>query len=179
MKVLKWLRYGIHALAVIMILTAILSATQREMFISAMIKTSYIDDINLPTHQSWVVQDSIAQFNKFVPVRIQYTQEEKLIPDEGLRPIYFKEMPEFLREKAAGMALVLPFACLIYINPEFYHDEKYLRHIVIHETLHCMGYDHTVFPGDVMYPTIHRNVDHSYFWYFLDLLKKKKEWGAI
>jgi hypothetical protein len=109
-------------------------------------KYSYIEVINTPSY-SIQTKDILEEFDSLAPGKIISFDKIK----KG-RPIRILEMTRFHREAypdSIGLAWPGFFSCDIRMrageNPIEY------REALIHEYLHCMGYDHSKDPTDLMY----------------------------
>jgi hypothetical protein len=73
--------------------------------------------------------------------------DNRAIKFEGTRPIIIVES-KFKEREILGEALPLPSYCLIKIDPDL--TDRIYEEVVLHEMVHCYGYDHALNPCSLM-----------------------------
>ena len=110
---------------------------------------SYLADIDTPNLGDGRVRSGLIIFDRMSIAPI--------VQQQGRRPIYIHESDmEFFSwlsgAKPLGVAVNWPHRCDIYLNSDMKHDPTYyISFVVIHEYLHCLGYEHVDNPNDLMY----------------------------
>ena len=116
---------------------------RRESYLGYLATVNYIQKIKLPKkYRKWATKD-IARFNKLIPSikpAIRYGKK-------GHRPITISMKK--LKGARLGVAYQMGHACNIYITTKL--NKEVFRSVLIHEILHCYGYDHSPNYRDVMY----------------------------
>lgn len=135
------------------------------------IKGSYIARIETTTYDK---RDIIAVLEEF-----NYMGNGNVVtfvkPENGGRPIVIKEsdfnsdpLQKILGYETLGMAIPKPQNCTIRLKKNL--SLKYLDHVLIHEYLHCMGYEHVENNiNDLMAPYYNEDVD------FINILNYGKD----
>lgn len=130
---------------------------------------SYIADIDTPGYKN--TKQDLELFNSFGNEQIvQYEPVTK-----WSRPIYIKETKtlEGKKEKI-GQALVALDYCTITIEEGLNEYEYYL--VLIHEYLHCLGYDHVDDPNDIMYYELTDPSIDNIKKYAKEIEERRKKW---
>jgi len=146
----------------------------REKYIGWASSISYIDSINGTPREVELLRKYIKEFNNLSDKHdlIQYNSKETGIA----RTITISfSAPS---EEYAGRAYSLFSRCYIFINQDFsgvaFSDET-LKRIVLHEIMHCYGYDHTPHPDSFMYFVDNNyDVEKSYTLYAIDILRNRR-----
>ena len=119
---------------------------------------SYIASIETTSYHKEDIQAALQEFN--------YMGHGKIVSyEKNRRPIYimdsdFKyDIPSRLMGyETLGLTTPLPGACYIRLKKKM--PIQMLNDVLIHEYLHCMGYEHVKNnPSDLMYPSYNENVD--------------------
>lgn len=117
-------------------------------------KVSYLASIETNELSRLKTFQALNKFNFFV--------YQDIVPRTGYRPIHIKEMArgsllyKLAHKTVVGIAFAMPHACYIYLNPEAEAYEKNYDWLVIHEYLHCLGYEHVDNKHDVLYKSSNR-----------------------
>lgn len=126
---------------------------------------SYVAVINTESYKEAEIKNILEDFNKLGHL--------KLVRYEGIRPIiiYDRNFTDKGKEWRLGETMGAPLWCEIQLKKDM--SPYFLRFVLIHEYLHCFGYDHTNIPSDLMYPEISYNLtDFDLLMYAQDLEKK-------
>ena len=124
---------------------------------------AYVKKIDTPTIGSKKVKKALDKFNKIGYSRV-VSYERKFIP------IWIFE--SYLAGGSLGVALPTVIGCIIILDP-YMRDEAQIEHVVIHEYVHCLGYDHTYDPRDLMYREYVPDQGSNYKHYVDEILKRK------
>lgn len=103
---------------------------------------TYVKSIDTPTYDNKEVKKILDEFNEM-------GNNDIVFYEGGFRAITIGEGTE--DDGNVGEALPLPFNCDIRLSKTMHY--KLMRETLLHEYLHCFGYDHVKEPGDLMYPT--------------------------
>ena len=109
--------------------------------------STYVKSINTPIHSSFKVRKILEEFNSYGDNRIVNFES-------GIRPIIITEssIADKNGNRVVGQAINLPTVCYITLNPNMWDDLE-LKQVVIHEYIHCYGFDHTKdIEDDIMSP---------------------------
>lgn len=118
-----------------------------DMFTFLMFKNSYIQQIDMPTYGNEQTKEILQEFNGMA--------DNKIITFDKIsfgRPVYITEMTQEIQEiNAAAIGLTMPrlTECRVYVQKGLSHAD--FRETLLHEYLHCLGYDHVEDPTDLMY----------------------------
>lgn len=111
-----------------------------------MFKNSYIEKIDTPSYGEYT-KTVLEEFNSMGQNKIISFDKK-----EYGRPISIHDMPDILEEsnpEVLGMAYPGLEGCTIFVKKkQFWLD---YRETLIHEYLHCMGYNHSINKHDIMY----------------------------
>jgi hypothetical protein len=105
-------------------------------------KTSYIKYVKSNVYNNDLLNSLLDIFDSY--------GYNSIIKHEGKRPIYIIDGK--LKPPTIGQAWVYPGWCLIQLSSHLSFAQ--LRLVLYHELIHCYGYDHTKFKGDLMYPIL-------------------------
>ena len=112
-------------------------------------KKTFIESLNTPTFPN--AREILQQFNSYGDNKIV-----SFTAIENGRPIVIEEMTDIeenvLFEDVAGLAYPKLTSCTIKLRRNL--DTKELKDTLLHEYLHCYGYDHVDNPEDLMYYSI-------------------------
>ena len=89
---------------------------------------------------------ALYDFNRRVPTNI--------VPYGGTRPVNIyplKGVVKIIHPSALGVAYPGLNSCDIYMNMEELTNYKIFKNTLVHEYLHCLGYNHVDNPNDLMY----------------------------
>lgn len=127
---------------------------------------SYVNTFTLHTYKEDSVKAVLADFNSMA--------DGGIVKYQGNRPINIIEMPvimQFMYPSAVGVAIVGYTKCDIYIVPEL--STTSFRETLLHEYLHCFGYEHTDEPKDLMYyAEVPVDKEDNIKYYAIDLKRK-------
>ena len=130
---------------------------------------SYIRSINVPSIGNHEIKIILDKFNK-----MGYT---KIVSYEGWRPIDILEFPKSDKKNVTiGTAAVRIFDCQIYLKTSELYNSTMVEQVIIHEYLHCLGYDHTSDPIDLMFPSYNESSEENVRKYAEDAYKRLEEW---
>lgn len=136
------------------------------------IPQTYILTIDTPTYSNNATQEILEEFNKLG----NYNAVKFGIRGQLGRPVTIKEMDEnsllyrYVWPTAIGLTNVFLDKCIIYLKKG--QNSITYRETVIHEYLHCMGYQHVTARNDVMYKADNKeNKDASIIKYAKELDK--------
>ena len=139
----------IHKILLVLLCLQILFVSHRYMFrehsIKIIHKISYISSIDMPPTQKQWSEQLIADINS--------KRNNPVLKSSGIRPIWIKPYDfkaEGEKEKL-GVAIFYPYACKILIGTHLYEDKQLFEDTLVHEILHCYGYDHTPNAFDIMH----------------------------
>lgn len=133
-----------YAVAAVMLFSSFLL----NIYVKHTFKKTYVQSINTPTYPK--AKDILLEFNSYADgVIVQFENVE------NGRPIIIQEMSDFddqIFPSVAGIAFPKFTGCVIKLNREL--SAKEFRETLIHEYLHCYGYDHIEDEKDLMNPSL-------------------------
>lgn len=133
-----------------------------------MFKNSYIAQINTPSYGEYT-KTVLEEFNSMGDNKIISFTEKKY----G-RPIVIHDMPDIIEQanpETLGMAYPGLEGCTIFVKKkQFWMD---YRETLLHEYLHCMGYEHTIYKNDLMYKYLIPVDKEQNIRYYANELRKK------
>ena len=136
------------------------------------LKETYIAEIKGDPTEKAIIKDALDYFNNMADGKIiRYDKSESYFA----RPVTL-EMHDFEKDlffnNLDGLTFVKSDSCKIQVRPTSNPVE--FKQVLIHEYLHCMGYDHIDNPEDVMYPS-YSEVKEENLKKYAEELKKKLE----
>lgn len=149
MKTINILRVVLWVILSYMLIGSVAEEVKPDQYMQYLARFSYISNIDMPPEQVRWALDDIAEFNSFAP--------ENVVSYTGYRPIMItNNMQYILGGDAIGVAVRLFNGCVVVIDENytssiFFRDN--FRIILLHEILHCYGYDHVDDETDIMYAT--------------------------
>lgn len=136
-------------------------------FRPTIIKGSYIRSINTPNLGNEKVKEILDKFNKM--------GYDRIVNKEGWRPIDIVENKD-LPGSMIGAASVGLDACRIELESKSFHNALMAEQVVIHEYLHCLGYEHTSDPQDLMFASYNRSSEDNVLKYAKDVYNRLLIW---
>jgi len=127
---------------------------------------SYIREIKVKDYNSADLINILDNFNEM--------GDNVLVRYSGYRPIDIMEV-EKLKDgngnQVLGLALYNEYHCKISIDSKL--NSQHLKAVVLHEYLHCMGFEHVRILGDLMAPSADRlPTEKNIEWYAQELKRK-------
>lgn len=131
------------------------------------IQGSYIRSIDAPTIGKERVKKILDKFNKM--------GYDEIVSYEGWRPIDIKEADK-LDGATIGLAKVRIFDCSIQLEANSLYSENMVEQVILHEYLHCLGYEHTSDPTDLMFASYNESSEDNIRKYAEDAFNRLKKW---
>jgi hypothetical protein len=132
---------------------------------------SHIELINTPGYSNSDTLAMLRIFNNYSDGAVLFEATEKN------RPIYIYETNQFpveVNPATIGLAFPAVKYCYIYIKSGL--DKYTYYHVLLHEYLHCMGYEHHLRDDDLMYYAIVYASEQNIKSYAINLAKRNKRW---
>lgn len=136
------------------------------------IKATYVGEIKGDPIEQAMIKDALVYFNNFGEGKIVKFEKPN---SRFARPIEFS-IHDFRKDiflnNLAGLTTINGNNCKIQVYPT--SDPVEFKQVLIHEYLHCMGYNHVDKQSDLMYPS-YIEVKESNIQKYADELKAKME----
>jgi len=133
----KLVKYTIFILLFIFILAHVAPFFEyfSEFLVKKVSKYNYIAHINTPSYTNKRTEKVLDIFNNM-------SYNKKAVNKKGYRPIFIieKDLKKENNETILGLAYPLPAYCLIVMNKGLDKDTYF--YTLLHEYVHCYGYDH-------------------------------------
>lgn len=149
-NIIKDIAYIIVISFIVMHLIPLFDMLLHPVVYRQILKTTFIYDMYLEDYEKKDLKNIFSDFNDMA--------DKKIIHYKGVRPIFIYEKK--LPDTVLGTAIPMPGLCIIALTKNM-KPEK-LKAVLIHEYLHCMGYEHTNIYCDLMYTTVCPYLNNSY-----------------
>ena len=164
MSILKGVAYKMIFIIILISIGVGIGKQTNDYFSTITFPNNFVSSINTVNYDKTEVKKILDDFNALTDTDIvKYNTDYAL-----KRPIHISE--GYLEGNTIGQSRMTIFYCKIILSSGMSYEM--LKHVLLHEYLHCMGYGHSNIREDLMYPYYTQISEENLKKYALDLEKR-------